>query len=92
MSGAPSAARQTDPLLDFSLLIAEPWSDVCAASGADLDPELGPCLCTPEGCGADPELLAVTLSLSADAQALRGSARSAASAGMPAAGWEFVRE
>jgi len=92
MSGGPIAARQTDPQLDFSLLIAEPWSELCAAAPAELDLELGPCVCTADTCGPDPELLNVSLSLSADAEALRGSARSQAPEGPLAAGWELVRQ
>jgi len=92
MSGAALGRRPTDPRVDFSLLIAEPWGDVCAASLAQLDPELAPCVCAADVCSPDPGLLTVTLSLSADGRALRGSARSEAPEGVLAAGWEFVRE
>jgi hypothetical protein len=91
MRGAPIGQRSADPRVDFSLLIAEPWSDVCTASLAQ-DPELAPCVCGADACGPDPELLTVTLSLSADGQALRGNAQSEAPEGVLAAGWEFVRE
>lgn len=91
MSGGPIGRRPADPRLDFSLLIAEPWSDACT-SLAGLAPELGPCVCTADACGPDPELLTVTLSLSADGQALRGTALSQGPGGVLAAGWEFIRE
>ena len=92
MSGGPIGRRPADPRLDFFLLIAEPWSDFCTSSLGALDPELGPCVCTADACAPDPELLTVTLSLSADGQALRGSARSQGPDGVLAAGWEFIRE
>jgi len=92
MSGGPIGARQADPRLDFTLLFAEPWSAYCGSLSRELGPEIGPCLCPPDGCGPDQELLSVTLSLSADAQALRGTARSLGPDGLIAAGWEFVRE
>jgi len=92
MSGGPVGSRQADPRLDFTLLIAEPWSEFCASLSRELGPEIGPCLCPPDGCGPDQELLSVTLSLSADGQALRGTARSLGLDGVIAAGWEFVRK
>ena len=92
MSGGPIGSRQADPRLDFMLLIAEPWSELCASLSRELGPEIGPCLCPPDGCGPDLELLSVTLSLSADAQALRGTARSLGPDGVITAGWELVRE
>jgi hypothetical protein len=92
MSGAAIGRRPADPRLDFSLLIAEAWSDACEGALAGSDPDLLPCVCPEGACSVDPELLTVTLSLSADGQALRGSARSEAPGGLLAAGWEFVRE
>lgn len=92
MSGGPIGSRQADPRLDFTLLIAEPWSEFCASLSGEPGPESGPCLCSADGCGPDQELLSVTLSLSADAQALRGTARSLGPDGVMAAGWEFVRK
>jgi hypothetical protein len=88
MTGGPSEDRRQDPSMDFSLIIAEPWSSRCDAVAADA----GPCACTVEGCGVSPESLQATLQLSADGQALRGSARSEHAQQAISAGWEFVRE
>jgi hypothetical protein len=92
MSGGPIGSRRADPRLEFTLLIAEPWSEFCASLSGEPGPESGPCLCTADGCGPDQELLSVTLTLSADAQALRGTARTLGPDGVMAAGWEFVRK
>jgi hypothetical protein len=88
MTGSPSEDRHQDPRMDFSLTLAEPWRRRCDAVAADA----GACACTAQGCGVSPESLQVTLLLSADGQALRGSARSEHATETIAAGWEFVRE
>jgi hypothetical protein len=88
MTGGPAEDRHRDPRMDFSLILAEPWSASCAAIAADA----GPCACTRDGCGVASESVLVTLALSADGQALRGSARSEHAGEASLVGWEFVRE
>jgi hypothetical protein len=88
MTGGPSEDRHQDARMDFSLTIAEPWSALCEASGADA----GACTCSALGCGVTPDSLQATLVLSADGQALRGSVRSESASEALSAGWEFVRE
>jgi hypothetical protein len=88
MSGGPSDDRRQDPILAFSLTIAQPWSAQCEIIAADA----GPCACSDEGCGVSPQALQVTLALSEDARALRGSASSGSGAEAPVADWELVRE
>lgn len=88
MTGGPDEDRRRDTLMAFSLIIAEPWRARCAALAADA----GPCACTREGCGVALASLQATLVLSADARALRGSARTERLTETVSAGWEFVRE
>ena len=88
MTGAPDDDRRRDPILAFALTVAQPWSDQCAAIAADA----GPCACSQEGCRVSPQALQVTLALSEDARALRGSASSGSGDEALVADWELVRE
>lgn len=88
MTGGPSDDRRQDPILAFSLTIAQPWSDQCQSIAADA----GPCACSAEGCGAAPQALQATLGLSEDARALRGSTSSGSGDDALVADWELVRE
>lgn len=88
MTGAPEEDRRRDPILAFSLTIAQPWSAQCETIAADA----GPCACSEEGCGVSPQALQVTLGLSDDARALRGSASSGSGPEALVADWELVRE
>jgi hypothetical protein len=88
MTGGPNDDRRQDPILAFSLTIAQPWGEQCEIIAADA----GPCTCSDEGCGVSPEKLQVTLGISEDARALRGSASSGSGAEAPVADWELVRE
>jgi hypothetical protein len=88
MTGALDEDRRQDPILAFSLTIAQPWSDQCEAIAADA----GPCACSEEGCGVSPQALQVTLRLSEDARALRGTGSSGSGPEALVADWELVRE
>jgi hypothetical protein len=88
MTGGASDDRRLDPILSFTLTIAQPWSDQCQVIAADA----GPCVCSVAGCGVSPEALQVSLVLSDDARALRGSASSASGDPSLVADWELVRE
>jgi hypothetical protein len=88
MTGGADDGRRQDPILAFSLTVAQPWSDQCELIAADA----GPCTCSAQGCGVSPEALQVTLTLSEDARALRGTANSGAGAEALVADWELVRE
>jgi len=88
MTGAASDDRRRDPILAFSLAIAQPWSEQCELIAADA----GPCACSEEGCGVSPQALQVSLTLSEDARALRGTASSGSGDAALVADWELVRE
>jgi hypothetical protein len=88
MTGGPSDDRRQDRILAFSLTIAQPWGDQCETIAADA----GPCACSEQGCGVSPQALQVTLMLSEDVRALRGSASSGSGDDALVADWELVRE
>lgn len=88
MRGSPEGERRQDPVVTFSLLIAAPWRELC--DGPPLDLAASPCSCSADGCAVSSETLQVTLSLSRDGNALRGSLFSASDAEL-AAGLELVR-
>jgi hypothetical protein len=89
MSGASERDRRADPRVSFSLLIAEPWRDWC--SNATLAADTALCSCNEEGCGVSAEALQVSLSLSRDGRALRGTLSSQGDVEWGAAGLELIR-
>jgi hypothetical protein len=88
MQGSAERERRQDRLVTFSLLIAAPWRELCTAP--PLDPAASPCSCNADGCDISSETLQVSLSLSRDGEALRGSIYSSNDAAL-AAGLELVR-
>lgn len=88
MSGASVRERREDPRVSFSLLIAEPWRDWCNGAAVAADP--APCSCNRDGCSASTDALEVSLSLSRNGQALRGTLGSPTDEEL-AAGLELVR-
>lgn len=88
MSGAPEQERKQDPNVSFSLLIAEPWRDWCGSPPVGLGD--APCSCNAEGCSVSPDALEVSLSLSRDGLALRGTLISSSDVEL-VAGLELIR-
>lgn len=89
MSGSAEEQRKQDPAMTFSLLIAAPWRDYC--SNVTTDEDAAPCRCDADGCTISSEALLVSLSLSRDGQALRGSIVSSSDLAL-VAGLELVRQ
>lgn len=88
MTGAAELERKEDPRVSFSLLIAEPWRDWCGSP--PLDPGNAACSCDAGSCSVSPDTLQVSLSLSRDGLALRGTIGSSSDAGL-VAGLELLR-
>jgi hypothetical protein len=89
MSGGPELDRTEDPLVRFSLLIAAPWRETCGTEPVGI--AASACVCSADGCGVAQGVLQVSLSLSRDARALRGTVVSSEDAGL-VTGLELVRQ
>lgn len=90
MSGGPGGDRRRDPRVTFSLLIAEPWRDECNGDRAPLTTGAVRCSCNEDGCSVPADTLEVSLSLSRDGQAMRGTIVSPDDV-EPGAGLELIR-